>query len=102
MIFWPNGGPATLAEAQQCVGAGWAALIEECYNALPDGSTIHQVKEKYGGLRFYCEPCPPMIAEIEDRSETVCEDCGAQGEPRRTPRGAEYGWIRTLCDGCWE
>ena len=89
-----HGLPFPLELAQSCVGPGWAGLVEEAYNALPPGSTIEQVKEKFGGLRFYAVPWVEAITEIEDRSLTICEDCGAPGEPRKG------GWIRTLCDGC--
>lgn len=95
-----RGDPFTLEMAQRCVGPGWAALVAEAYAALPDGSTIQQVKEKFGGLRFYATPDVEEIEEIEARSETICEDCGAAGRTRNTPPGTMYGWLRTLCDAC--
>lgn len=54
-----------------------------------------QVKEKFGGLRFYYDGGDRVIQEVvtfaEDLSMVVCEECGAPGE-----RGGE-GWIGTLC-----
>ena len=94
MHYGPSGRTFPLEMAQRCVGPGWAGLVAECYELLPDGSTISQVKEKFGGLRFYADPYLDAINDIEDRSLTVCEDCGQPGEPR------SGGWIRTLCDGC--
>jgi hypothetical protein len=59
-----------------------------------------QVKEKFGGLRFYVrgsdERISGMIEMAEAMSFRVCEDCGKPGEVRGG------GWIRTLCDGCSE
>lgn len=94
-----GGHPYPLADVQECVGPGWASLVEEAYNALPDGSTISQVKEKYGGLRFYAIPAVDAIDAIEARSLTVCEDCGKPGL-LTTIDGTPFGWMRTLCDGC--
>jgi hypothetical protein len=57
-----------------------------------------QVKEKFGGLRFYIsngdEIVYGMISLAENLSYRTCEDCGAPGSPRK---GA---WIRTMCDKC--
>ena len=57
-----------------------------------------QVKEKFGTLSFYMTSATDemwdIISEAEQKSGTICEDCGASG--RR--RGG--GWIRTLCDTC--
>ena len=94
MHYTYDGEEFTLEMAKTCVGPGWGRLVEEAYEALPDGTTISQIKEKYGGLRFYSHPEPDVIHEIEARSETVCEDCGAPGRPRKGR------WIRTLCDAC--
>ena len=57
-----------------------------------------QVKEKFGGLRFYVENCDDYIrgavAVTESMSHRICEDCGDKGHRR------SGGWVRTLCDGC--
>ena len=57
---------------------------------------INQIKEKYGGLRFYVSSANDkiydMISAAEKKSYTICEECG---EP-----GKEYiirGWVMTLC-----
>lgn len=57
-----------------------------------------QVKEKFGGLRFYFDNGVPKevldaVDEAEAKAATICEVCGAPGS-RRT-RG---GWVTTLCD----
>jgi len=55
-----------------------------------------QVKEKFGGLRFYIRGGDDFvegaIALAESLSFRTCEECGAPG----SRRGG--GWIRTLCD----
>jgi hypothetical protein len=59
-----------------------------------------QVKEKFGGLRFYVtgggEYVDGLIAMAEDVSYMTCESCGNPGKPN------DGGWIRTLCNPCDE
>ena len=56
----------------------------------------HQVKEKFGELRFYYEGgdeyCSGALAMAEAISVKTCEVCGAPGIRRGK------GWIRTLCN----
>ena len=56
-----------------------------------------QVKEKWGGLRFYVNSSDHYIdgaiALAESLSLRTCEICGSPGKPRGG------GWVRTLCDG---
>lgn len=55
-----------------------------------------QVKEKFGGLRFYVDGATEKhwnyIAFAENMSYRVCEDCGAPGKLYTD------GWHKTLCD----
>ena len=59
-----------------------------------------QVKEKFGGLRFYVgaadEEVNGMIRMAESMSYKICEECGCPGRP------SKEGWIRTLCPPCRE
>lgn len=86
----------TEAEALECVGEGWAPLIRRLYAAKPEDITVLQVKEKFGGLRFYVSPWDAgygrLISEAESESFTLCETCGAQGLDQ-----SRY-WALTLCD----
>ena len=88
------------------VGQGWQSLIDILDRQLtildPDYKIL-QVKEKFGGLRYYIttsEGCTntdsmyAIIDTIELLSFRICEDCGRPGEERGN------GWIRTLCDEC--
>jgi len=55
-----------------------------------------QVKEKFGGLRFYVNGATDkhwnFISVAENMSYRTCEECGAPGKTYTD------GWHRTLCD----
>ncbi len=57
---------------------------------------VEQIKEKFGGLRFYYQGGDEFIRGLETMAELwaghTCEECGKPGERR------SGGWIRTLCD----
>ena len=57
---------------------------------------IQQIKEKFGGLRFYYEGGDErirgMVIMAESWAGSSCEECGAPGY--RTSEG----WIKTLCE----
>ena len=59
-----------------------------------------QVKEKFGGLRFYMtvgiDKIFNLVEEAEALSYKTCEECGKPGEERGG------GWIHTLCNNCHE
>ena len=89
-------------------GEGWKSIIADTHKRLrhldPD-YTILQIKEKFGGLRYYfaqSKTIDPITWEImedvviaaELRCSRMCEHCGAPGKPRAG------GWIKTLCDDC--
>jgi hypothetical protein len=91
------------------VGAGWYPILETlCANIqshidwkVKQGKDIAQVevdqiKEKFGGLRFYYsggdDEISGMVRMAEAWADIACEECGAAGKRR------SGGWIRTLCD----
>mgnify|MGYP001466775966 CR=1 FL=1 len=57
---------------------------------------VEQIKEKFGGLRFYYQGgddyIDGMVTMAETWASSVCEKCGDRGKRR------QGGWIRTLCD----
>lgn len=57
---------------------------------------VRQIKEKFGGLRFYYdggdETVSGMVRMAETWADASCEKCGKPGHRR------SGGWIRTLCD----
>jgi len=82
-------------------GDGWYQLIDELSAKLePLGVVAAQVKEKFGGLRFYLETGSDeawdLVSKAEEQSLKTCERCGEKGRPRGG------GWIKTLCDECEE
>ena len=58
-----------------------------------------QIKEKFGGLRFYYsggdEEVDGMVTLACNLSERTCERCGKPGTLK-----TDRSWIRTLCDEC--
>lgn len=103
-------GPAPpLATFGFTVGDGWYDLLDALSNRLvllEVDVEVVQVKEKFGGLRFYHNgisadderriyQASGAIQMAEEMSFKICEDCGNSGEIRTT------GWYRTLCDDCW-
>jgi hypothetical protein len=91
------------------VGAGWYPILEALCaniqshidwrakqgNAVPQ-VVVEQIKEKFGGLRFYYqggdEQVHGMVRMAEAWAANCCEECCAPGIRR------SGGWIRTLCD----
>lgn len=88
-------------------GDGWYQLTHDLCRELtdlyianginPDIIEMIQVKEKFGGMRFYTgsllDGGHDIIQKYEDKSYEICEVCGEAGELCR--RGS---WYMTLCD----
>jgi hypothetical protein len=82
------------------VNQGWfpiiKSLIEDLIKLGWDKQTC-QVKEKFGGLRFYInsgsDEIHQRILQAEKESYETCEVCGKHGELRK-----DIGWYFTLCD----
>lgn len=55
-----------------------------------------QIKEKFGGLRIYCNYYNDYIDGVinfaSSYSYKTCEICGAKGSP------SDSGWIKTMCE----
>ncbi len=89
---------------------GWFWLIDNLSKAIQsyiDNNehlkipqvVVDQVKEKFGGLRFYYhggdEMIDGMVRLAEQMSYNICENCGTTENLGRT-----QGWIRVLCEKC--
>jgi len=91
------------------VGKGWYPILEALCNNIQNHIDwkvkqgqdvaqveVNQIKEKFGGLRFYYtggdEQIHGMVQMAEAFASSLCEDCGGIGKRRGG------GWIRTLCD----
>jgi ribosomal protein L37E len=61
--------------------------------------SVDQIKEKFGGLRFYINGANKeifdLINEAEAKSFNICERCGKKGVAY-----VSYGWVKTLCSKC--
>lgn len=81
--------------------SNWRSNLEFIYvesNRYPQ-VVATQVKEKFGGLRFYergaSERQYAVISFVESLSYNTCEKCGSMKDIGRTE-----GWISTLCKDC--
>lgn len=99
-LTWGFSGRETTKEnVVACVGNGWhgivGQLIDDLFDLGWDGCVL-QVKEKFGGLRFYIcagnQPIWDRIAKAEKESYKTCEVCEESGVLRTD------GWMKTLCD----
>lgn len=82
------------------VSSGWYPLIKKLIEDLIKlgwNKQVCQVKEKFGGLRFYInegsKEIHDRISEAEKLSYKTCEMCGEEGELRTKIR-----WFTTLCN----
>jgi hypothetical protein len=104
---------ASLSHQQTCMcwgflcDDGWYQLvynlssaISEYANSMGLDPVAVQVKEKFGGLRYYIrngdDQIMRWIDEAEELSMSICECCGKSGELR-----TERPYIRTLCNACF-
>jgi hypothetical protein len=90
---------------------GWQPMVEELCSKVAQIVDEHnltfeigQIKEKFGGLRFYysyegdrVDEISDLIHGAEERSFKICEVTGEAGELRIKGKG--YGWLKTLSDG---
>jgi hypothetical protein len=91
--------PVTVVQIKLTVGPGWHPIIDRLAADLLklgwDGKVL-QVKEKFGGLRFYIEQDMDVLHDRIDAAKAeayrTCEICGTPGIAR------SGGWIKTLCD----
>ena len=92
-----------------CCGEGWWPILESLCGHIQHHIDwknkqsevvaqviVNQIKEKFGGLRFYYsggdDEISGMVSMAESWASHSCETCGAPGKSR------SGGWIKTLCD----
>lgn len=85
-------------------GDGWYNLLDETLNILKHEIEhkhvechILQIKEKFGGLRFYMNGgdtfTDGVICLAESMSYHICDVCGNVGKAKN-----KGGWARTRCE----
>lgn len=85
--------------------AGWYAIVVACDQRLADidrDYVVHQIKEKFGTLRFCCAPSSESVevfdaitTEAERVSAITCEHCGEPGVLHEI-----RSLVKTLCSCC--
>jgi len=82
--------------------AGWYELEKHLIEDLIKlgwNKEVCQIKEKFGGLRFYInegsDEIFKRIQQAESESYETCEGCGTKEEIGKTK-----GWITTCCQSC--
>ena len=88
------------------IGSGWHKLLDECCAKImarnpSEHFQAEQVKEKFGGLRFYVSGTSQEIDDIIDAAEResyeTCERCGSKDDVE-----SKGSWTKTLCKKCRE
>lgn len=90
-------------------GKGWEELLKPIFDYIneynldkDDNNKIvpTQIKEKFGGLRFYTNfetsTLTKLIHQAEEESYNTCEICGSKNDVGHTFKG----WLSTICFDC--
>ena len=89
---------------------GWYPIIidvDQKLAKLDPNYTVHQVKEKFGGLRYYFaatsavdeetgKKMNEIVRKAEKLADRTCEICGSTKKVKLR----NYSYVRTLCDKC--
>jgi hypothetical protein len=87
------------------IGDGWFPLLAELCEGIaaanpPASFQFTTIKQKYGLLRIYCcngnNGIEKLLDQYEERSKTICQNCGATGNLAREANG----YVVTLCTKC--
>jgi hypothetical protein len=89
---------------------GWNGCVLKCLNSIAEYVALHpdsqfrieQLKQKFGGLRFYYIAAEKHYDEIhklvilaEKECSVTCELCGQPGR-----LCSSNGWLMTMCGDC--
>ena len=93
---------SNIQEEMQLVGKGWHDLLIKLDQKLKQTDPdyyIEQIKEKFGGSRFYTsglsEEGYKAVEEAEALAAKTCEACGCESKITSV-----NGWLTTICDKC--
>lgn len=94
-----SGAETTKENIILCAPDGWKNLVSKLIDDLVDAGwngVVYQVKEKFGGLRFYIDTgndkIHTLINDAELKSYSICDVCGKPGKRMGS------NWVRTRCD----
>ena len=87
---------------------GWVDIVANLHDKIMEicpNYPLKQVKEKFGGLRFYVGPMSAellyqvdyLIDKAEKLSACTCEYCGKEGHLSRI-----NNWLHTMCQWCFD
>ncbi len=87
------------------IGDGWLPIVQKLHQDLlkiAPGYEVCQIKEKFGGLRYYttpiCDEGQKLIDEAEKACTKICEFCASTDEVET--KGPN--WLKTFCKACHE
>jgi hypothetical protein len=95
-------------------GAGWKDIVDHTHEKLkyidPDYK-IAQIKEKFGGLRYYFDASVEygsvayyimndIVKAAENEASYTCELCGVQGLSKGVETRVDHYWYYTYCKEC--
>lgn len=99
--------PSVYKDVEFECGDGWFPILDSLGGIIQSEVSakqieyfhVDQIKEKFGGLRFYCiganDRVKGAIEMAEVMSTFVCEHCGNHGILRH-----DRLWFKTYCDPC--
>ena len=93
---------------------GWYKLVIDTHKKLKyidPNYQIHQIKEKFGGLRYYYQSSFPygsmqdeimqaIVNNAEEIASKTCETCGIYDYKARVETRVRNHWYKTLCRDC--
>ncbi len=92
-----------------CCGNGWFDILDRLCSKIQEHIDknnlqqviVDQVKEKFGGLRFYYsygdDTIHKFVNDAEKEADMTCEYCGTTENVGNT----YSGWITTMCYNDW-
>lgn len=93
---------------------GWHDLIDDLSRKISEAAdrfphrsvTVVQIKEKFGGLRYYLNyedmnddsihVIEKIVRDTESKSYKICEDCSGEADIC----SPKHYWMKTLCMNC--
>jgi len=95
-----------LENAMMSVPTGWVPIVRKLCEDVEEidvGIDVHQIKEKFGSIRFYYttlssrEDINELIKDAQSQAKRTCQRCGEPGEDRSV-----NNWITVLCNDCYK